>query len=403
MRIIAALFCASVLAGCARATGPSPLPAGLPNGARALGARLQPDIFKVLYSFKGAPDGELPYGGLSYAHHVFYGTTQGGGPNLAGSIYQITGAGTETVLYGFGGSDGGGPYAKLLDIKGTFYGTTSVGGTNNDGTVFKVTASGGETTLYSFKGGTDGDGSYAGLADVNGVLYGTTFYGGASGNGTVFRITRSGKESVLYSFSGGADGSNPDSGLIAVNGNLYGATYFGGANNLGTVYTITTSGQEKLLHSFKGGATDGASSRADLVDVNGILYGTTIAGGRGSSACYGGCGTVFSVTPSGTETMLYAFKGGKDGAQPASNLIDVNGTLYGTTTIGGGSAACYSGSGCGTVFKVTTSGSEGVRHRFNGPDGKFPYAGLTYVNGRLYGTAIGGGASNSGTVFKVSP
>jgi uncharacterized repeat protein (TIGR03803 family) len=166
----------------------------------------------------------------------------------------------------------------------------------------------------------------------------------------VYALSRSGKEKVLYSFDGAPDGSEPLSGLINVSGTLYGTTFSGGKsgcqNNFGcgVVYSITPSGSEKVVYRFKGG-TDGGNPDASLLEVNGTLYGTTAFGGTN------GLGTVFSVSTSGAEQVLHSF-GGSDGADPEADLIDVNGTLYGTTYYGGYEKGC-GGKGCGTVFALT--------------------------------------------------
>jgi len=131
---------------------------------------------------------------------------------------------------------------------------------------------------------------------------GTTYSGGASGDGTVFAVTKTGKETVLYSFKGGSsDGTQVVGGLLNVKGMLYGTTRSGGANGGGTVFSITPSGTETVLHSF-GASGDGAGPAAGLINVRGTLCGTTAYGGAN------GDGTVFSITPSGTETVLYSFK-----------------------------------------------------------------------------------------------
>jgi uncharacterized repeat protein (TIGR03803 family) len=240
-------------------------------------------------------------------------------------------------------------------VNGTFYGTTTEGGTYNKGTVFSITPVGKEKVLYSFGGGTDGAFPESGLIDVKGTLYGTTQGGGShvgeacikGGCGTVFSITPGGKETVLYSFRGGTDGEFPSAGLIDVNGTLYGTTS-GGAGQYGdgTVFSVTPGGNEKVLHNF--GGADGQEPLATLLNVNGTLYGTTYAGG-------GGLGTVFSITLSGHETVLHSFTestrtGLKDGANPTSGLIDVNGRLYGTTYFGGGEPTVF---GSGTVYSIT--------------------------------------------------
>ncbi|MGB8907629.1 MAG: choice-of-anchor tandem repeat GloVer-containing protein, partial [Candidatus Cybelea sp.] len=148
--------------------------------------------------------------------------------------------------------------------------------------------------------------------------------------GTVFAVTRSGKTIVLHRFGGGpGDGANPYAGLIDVGGTLYGTTTSGGAYDDGTVFEIAASGAETVLHSFNasgvfGSIRDGLNPRAGLVNVNGTLYGDTLRGGATDN------GSIFSITPSGTEALIYSF-GPPAGAAPAADLLNVNGTLYGTT------------------------------------------------------------------------
>jgi len=300
-------------------------------------------------------DGDHPEAGLTKVQGTLYGTTLTGGENSYnyGTVFQVTSAGAYSVLYSFaGGSIGGGnPKAGLTDVRGTLYGTTAGGGASGDGTVFKITASG-ESVLHSFAGGADGAQPWAGLTDVNGTLYGTTFRGGTNNSGTVFKITTSGVESAIYSFAGD---SNPIADMIDWGGTLYGTTTGGGPSDNGTVFKITTSGAYTQLYSFAGG-TDGADPSAALLRVGSALYGTTQSGGAGS--CSGGCGTVFKIASSGTERVLYSFAGGSsDGASPYAGLIKVGTTLYGTTFQGGGgggSQCSGSGiSGCGTIYSLT--------------------------------------------------
>jgi len=226
---------------------------------------------------------------------------------------------------------------------------------------------------------------------------------------------------VVYNFAGASDGARPLAGLINVNGTLYGTTVQGGGEGCyksfgcGTVFSVTPTGQETVLHAFTGGS-DGANPKAGLIDVNGTLYGTTEYGGPHKSICGGSCGTVFTITPSGSENILHFFAGPPDGAFPAAGLINVNGTLYGTTTEGGISGGCRLAGpkvGCGTVYSINDSGSETVLHSFkSGHDGAFPYAGLVSAGSTLYGTtSLGGGSSECnlgpgygcGTVFALTP
>jgi uncharacterized repeat protein (TIGR03803 family) len=294
----------------------------------------------VFYSFAS-----IPYSGLVQSSDGnIYGTTATGGASGRGTVFKITPTGTESVLFSFpaGSSD---PYTGLIQgSDGNFYGTTGAGGTNDDGTVFKITPSGTETVLHTFaKSGSDGETPYAGLIQgSDGNFYGTTYFGGASGFGTVFKVTPSGTETVLYSFAGGSDGEHPYAGVIqGSDGNFYGTTYQGGTSGYGTVFKLTPSGTETVLYTFAGGSSDGANPEAGLIQgSDGNFYGNTLQGGAG------GLGTVFKLTPSGTETILHAFAGGSDGANPSANLVQgSDGNLYGSTGAGGTK-------GDGTFFKV---------------------------------------------------
>jgi uncharacterized repeat protein (TIGR03803 family) len=207
-------------------------------------------------------------------------------------------------------------------------------------------------------------------------------------------------ETVLYSFKGGSDGRYPYDSLISDSvGNFYGTTWWGGGSgcggdSCGTIFKVTPSGTETVLYSFKGGE-DGAWPYGGLInDSAGNIYGTTYQGGADNA------GTVFKLAPNGTETVLHSFGIGNDGAFPYGNLIiDGEGNLYGTT-YGGGTE------GVGTVFKVAPNGTETVLYAFAGytKDGANPFAGLIEDGaGNFYGTTEFGGAHNSGTVFKLAP
>lgn len=322
-----------------------------------------------------------------------------------GVVTPLAQAQTYKVLYSFiAGTDGAVPYAGLvMDAKGGLYGTTYLGGPSHSGTAYKVTDQGKETVLHSF-GGADGILPYAGLImDSKGNFYGTTQEGGPDDHsGTVYKMNSKGKETVLYSFTLGTDGGIPLGGLVMdSNGLLYGTTSAGGiskcSEGCGTVFKVNSKGLETVLYSFTGD-TDGANPYAGLVmDTKGNLYGTTLNGG------VSGAGTVFKVTKAGKETVLYSFKGSPDGASPFAGLIrDVKGSLYGTTGKGGAS-------GNGTVFKLTATGKETVLHNFTaGTDGQGPVAGLLMdAKGNLYGTTSAGGGTGCngkgcGTVFKLN-
>ena len=316
----------------------------------------------------------------------------------------------ESVLYTFtGGIDGGLPEAGLIfDKTGNLYGTTVWGGdlhgcNGGCGTVYKLSPKPGggwvETVLYAFKGGDDGWGPQASLIfDEAGVLYGTTAAGGKSttctyprGCGTVFELrpirectTCSWQKITLHNFAGGSDGQTPEAPLVFdPTGNLYGTTYFGGGDGCynsagcGTVFELKRSGQgkwtETVLYRFTGGA-DGAYVDGGVTLLAGKLYGTTYEGG--GNACYGtGCGTVFELGRSNgkvVESVVYSFSGTSDGAFPIVGLIaDSQGRLYGTTGQGGTESCSVAGGigGCGTVFTLINSGNtwaQKVLYSFSG-------------------------------------
>ncbi len=394
--VISTVATASLLAivACSRTAIPVPGPAAAARAPQLI-TRITRNPFRLVYSWQ--EDAE-PFAGLTYVNGTFYGTTAYGG-NGVGMIFSVTPAGVESALHTFDGYDGVTPMARLVALNGTLYGTTSAGGAQGDGTVFSVTTSGSFTLLHSFSG-ADGRDPMAGLTDVNGTLYGTTYYGGSHDAGTVFSISPSGPESVVYSFTGGGDGGKPRADLLDTNGRLYGTTSQGGTNGVGTVFRITPSGQERVLYSF-GNSPDGAYPIGALVKVGGTFYGTTGAGG--SNLCMGltYCGTVFSLTPGGSERILHDFNYTGDGYFPFAGLVYANGSFYGTTEMGGllGGGISY-----GTIYSITSSGAEKVLWSFeNSGDGSEIVSPLLYVRGRLYGTAPLCGDLCGGSVFAVKP
>ncbi|MFY9710872.1 MAG: choice-of-anchor tandem repeat GloVer-containing protein [Candidatus Cybelea sp.] len=409
----------AILSGCGGSQPPVGAPGKEIDGLSAL-ARVS-HHYESLYSFKGAPDGAQPTAQLVALKGVLYGSTSTGGfipysySNGDGTIFTITRTGKERVLLTFGepGTYGYTP-SGLVALHGKFYGTAQ-GGDPSYGIVFKITTSGKESLVYNFKGKPDGEIPGGGLTAMDGKLYGETFRGGTGGRGkqsnhcrpgiygcgTVFAIRASvNKERVLYSFRQSRDAWFPYGNLVALDGVFYGTTGYGGVrgactpNGCGAIFSVRKSGREHMFYGFKGPPYDG-NGGGSLVALNNVLYG--ISGGGGTS----GLGTVFSVNLSGDETILHNFTGGADGANP-SGLVAVNGFLYGTTQGGGENVNC---SGCGTVFKMSTSGEEQVLYSFGGYpiDGSAPSANLSLSGGKLYGTTRTGGSANEGTVFQISP
>lgn len=306
------------------------------------------------------------------------------------------------ILHTFSGSpaDGAGSEATLtIDAQGNVYGATYEGGTQNQGTVFKIDATGTETILHSF-GGPDGavpidEGGL--VLDAQGNIYGTTQFGGTSDVGTVFELDPAGTETLLLSFENGRTGQWPLAGLaMDAKGSLYGTALLGGnrkCGRLGCGTVFRVSPQRKGIagiYVFKGGA-DGGNPATRLIQ-NGV--------GKwfGTSDAYGGAATVFEVsrTPRWTESVFYRLPNGVDSS---ISVVDSQGNLYGTV---------YN-NGYGQVFKVAPNGVGTVLYSFSGgADGAYPWGGLALdAQGNLYGATTYGGdlscdaPNGCGTVFQV--
>jgi uncharacterized repeat protein (TIGR03803 family) len=355
--------------------------------------------FNTMYSFQGGTDGAGPFGRLVVRSTAVYGTTADGGANGLGTIFVTNPTtGAEKVLYSFaGGSDGANPQSHLNIVGRVLYGTTESGGPNNAGTVFEYNAkTGKETVLYTFTGGSDGANPVGGVTYKDGALWGTANAGGTGGNGTLFKIDLSTlQETTVYQFKGGADGSRPLSSPIFKNGIFYGNTVLGGANGTGAIWSYTPStNTESVLHSF-GGAGDGSFPAAGLFGTTTTLYGTTQYGGASNH------GTVYSFVPATlVETPIYSFTGGADGATPVAPLTPYKKFLYGTAENGG--------AGYGTVFAIDLAKNENTEttvYTFSGgADGAYPWAGTVEHGGAIYGTTLGTGTAPSlGSVYKIVP
>lgn len=319
----------------------------------------------TIYDFcsqSGCTDGVSPTAGLlQAANGDLYGTTNSGGNNFSGTVFELTPAGAVKTLYSFcveaNCADGALPYAGLVQGKnGEFYGTTVAGGAQNQGTVFQLTPAGKLTVLHSFcsqANCADGAFPYGGLAQAaNGRLYGTTQLGGVNGAGTIFTISPAGKMLTLHSFNY-ADGANPTSSLMqGADGYLYGATFYGGTRNNGTIFKMSAFGKLRTIYNFCSitDCPDGSGPGSALIQgVNGLFYGTTASGGTKFG------GTVFELSSAGKLKTLYNFcsqTNCADGQSPFSGLIQASdGTLYGTAA-DGGILTCNAPYGCGTVFSL---------------------------------------------------
>jgi uncharacterized repeat protein (TIGR03803 family) len=347
---------------------------------------------------------------------------------LFSSAVEARAAGKERVLHTFSYSrKGGEPQGRLiLDSAGNLYGAARSGGGHNVdcvedscGVVFELTRNvegkWKETLLYVFKGDRDGSGPNSVIRDSAGNVYGTALIGGngpcVGGCGLVFELMPSKNglwsKSVLHDFLS-ADGANPAGGLLFDSaGNLYGTTESGGLG-FGVVFKLipTRDGkwEEKVLHAFTG-KRDGASPSCTLIlDAAGNIHGTAPWGGDLSCDAPNGCGVVFELLRSSggkwKQKVLHVFTGRNSSSPNGGLVFDANGNLYGST-YGGGT------SNSGIVFELTPQSDgkwkETVLRAFSGGrDGNGPNGDLLFdTAGNLYGTTYAGGAANRGVVFEL--
>jgi len=318
---------------------------------------------------------------------------------------------TESVLYNFGSANGDplnpmyiGAVAQGQD--GNLYSTADKGGLDSGGgvccgAVFKITPAGSLTTLYDFTGGDDGGTPLSGLTlGTDGNFYGTTLYGGTSGYGTIFKITPQGTLTTLYSFTDGNDGGYPSAPLVeGTDGSFYGTATEGGQASCnegygcGTIYTISPTGEFAVIYQFD--LTHGTNPTSLILGTDGNFYGT--AGGGATDL-----GVIFKITPAGKLTVLHTFDNDESVFTPLVQGSD--GNFYGVSNTGPGSR------GHGMVFKLTPSRKFTILHRMNPTtDGEEPTGLMQATDGNFYGVNSYGGPANSscmdascGTLFEIT-
>jgi uncharacterized repeat protein (TIGR03803 family) len=387
----------------------------------------------VFYAFSAPSDGvnsdgANPAAGFSLAGGVLCGTTLNGGAQGAGTAFYLTPKGTAVNSFrSFSDEpDAAGPRGELNFSAGQFFGTSFGGGNKGAGSIFVGQTNGSIVVLRSLAAlnantATNSGGASPGgaIAISSTTLYGAASTGGNAANGTVFSVTTNGSTfTELHDFSAldsqtgtNVDGAMPYGGLILSGGTLFGTASAGGAGGSGVIFSLgMNSGNFVVLHSFApldvltATNADGAMPLGGLVLSNGMLYGTTYAGG------FGGRGTVFALQTNGNGfTVLHHFGFtdsvtgvNADGASPCAALALAGDLLYGTTSAGGVG-------GAGTVFSVNTNGAQfATVHNFaamasNGTnlDGAFPVAPVLLLNHSVYGTAFSGGPFGAGMVFSI--
>jgi uncharacterized repeat protein (TIGR03803 family) len=360
-----------------------------------------------LYTFGVTPrEATEPMDGLIQGTDgALYGTSTGGGSNNVGTVFKVRLDGTGfTSIHSFAGAGGVVPEGGLIEASdGVLYGTTTGGGSNGGGVVFKLNSDGsGFTTIHNFLAvPADGRAPHSTLVEgADGGLYGVAPTGGSNNLGTVFRLNKDGSGYTnLHHFGGPGDGANPQALTIAQDGALYGATSAGGSNSVGTLFKLALDGSGyTVLRHFGGSSWDSKTPLAQpLAASDGILYGTTYAGGSS------GVGTVFAIQKDGSQygTIVSLSSTAGDASNPQGGLVfGTNGLLFGTTRSGGVFAL-------GTIYSLSSLGQNySILHSFagtNGSDGSSPWGPLVVgSDGALYGTTHAGGTNNLGTIFKLN-
>jgi uncharacterized repeat protein (TIGR03803 family) len=386
------------------------------------------NAYVVLYAFAGTPDGANPYGGVILAQNgVLFGTTRAGGTSVppaggAGTIFALTPAGkgyAESIVYDFGPAGINPNATPTEDTSGDLFASAMSGDKKGSaGSIVKlsVSPSGGyaESAGFDFKtvqGATPNSpllNVVSGSSGPKQLGYTSTLYtvantGGKLGFGSIAAFTLSLAYTSIYNFQGPGKGDGADpTGALAVDPEdpslfVYGATAAGGAHGLGTVFDFSPkTSAESVLYSFKGGKDGATPAGGVIVDDSGNIYGTTQAGGSNNA------GVVFKLTKTKTgfsESVLHAFGGSGDGATPlAPPAFAARGNeIYGTTSAGGAN-------GAGTIYQLTTTGSGySVLHAFEASTGATPgYGGLLIGEKVLYGTTESGGAGGNGVVYRLT-
>ncbi|HUA67938.1 MAG TPA: choice-of-anchor tandem repeat GloVer-containing protein [Candidatus Saccharimonadales bacterium] len=391
----------------------------------------------ILHSFSALTngtnqDGANPTAGLALCGNVLCGNTFNGGLQGAGTAFYVApDASAFNAFHSFANTpDSGSPQGDLVVAGGRFFGTSFAGGTVGTGTIFAGQTNGTVSPILNFAAvdpdtATNATGACPAaaviLSPAGTILYGVASAGGFYANGVIFSATTNGATiSVLHAFTSldsnagtNADGATPFGELTLSGGILYGTTSAGGAGGSGTVFSVGTNGNNfTTLYSFSavdpvtGTNTDGAIPCSGLILSNGVIYGTTMAGGNA------GNGVVFSVATNGSNfAVLHQFtpvdaaaRTNTDGAKPVAGLLVSCGTLYGTASAGGSG-------GSGAVFSLGTNGSQfQTLYDFStvdsgtgtNADGACPAGDLAQVGTSLYGTASAGGAGGVGTVFSLT-
>jgi len=325
------------------------------------------------------------------ADGLFYGVTADFEKRVnLGGVYRTNESGDITILHAFQGTSEDPGYPQGELVQASDGNLYGLTLTS----LYRVSPSGDYAVVHLFDPAREGWDFLSGpVQGANGLLYLVARDGSLHNRGGILTSTLDGSVQVLHAFKEGRDGFAPQAGLaLGDDGNLYGTTTQGGALERGTFYRISLDGSFELLATIDPTMCKGPRTR--LVLYNGDFYGVCPGGGSHAS------GSIVRFTQQGVAEKLHDFGRGEDGGQPWGGLVvdPSTGELFGTT-LGGGTAEY------GTVFEISFDGTEYKKLLdFDLPRSVYPQGDLLLSqDGFIYGTSSQGGRKGGGTVYRFHP
>ncbi|HQQ97292.1 MAG TPA: hypothetical protein PLX35_08510 [Cyclobacteriaceae bacterium] len=349
-------------------------------------------------------NGALPQSKLYQATDTnLYGTTTNGGANNEGVLFRyVIGTNSLTVRANFNSADiGSNPASSLMQaVDGKLYSVAPYGGPTSNGTLFAYDPTNDAMSKrVDFSNSSNGSNPQAGMVQApNGLFYGMTSLGGANAQGVLYEYdpalgTYTSKVDLSLAGTGGAPAGTL---VLASNGNLYGMTSAGGANGDGVIFEYFPGSISVSVKVNFNAATIGSAPKGTLMQPasGSLLYGMTSAGGPSSH------GTLFAFDPgTGSLTVKYTFTATSEGTSPQGSLVQAaNGKLYGTTSAGGAGTS-------GVLFEYDiNTDTYAKKVDFTGSNGANPYGDIVQAtDGKLYGMTNGGGANSNGIIYQYDP
>ncbi len=347
-------------------------------------------------NFELLAKGSNPFGNLTILSNKFYGMTFSGGISNMGTIFEWT-LSTNLLVKKIdfnSASKGGNPYNSLLYLNSKFYGTTNLGGINENGAIFNWNPLNNTYTKnQDFSSTLTGNLPYCGLINLGTKLYGLTSTGGTNNLGAVFEFDTTTNIITKKLNCATTTGSYSYANLTYFNGKFYGMTNQGGTSDLGTIFEWNATTNIYTKKQDFTGTAKGATPYGNLVLYNLKYYGLTYSGGTNDD------GAIFEWDPTtNIFTKKIDFAQTAKGNYPDGSMLNYNGKFYGTTTSGGSN-------NFGVIFEWDPTTNVFIKKiDFDGtPKGSSPTGSLTISNGIIYGVTNDGGLYNKGVLYKWNP